>query len=157
MGSLWAYRGRVAGTMCVVAGLMVSWSIPNGPPNRSYAFSRRILLDEDGARKNGKQTTFRERALWGHFGITLVPLWGHFGYMMVTLGHFGITVGSLWSHFGYMKVHFQKTFIFPTHFDYFTKGMGGCGIDLWLLWDFFWHLRVTLGPFWGHFGITLGI
>ena len=26
-----------------------------------------------------------------------------------------------------------------------------------LLWDLFWHMRVTLDPFWGHFGATLGI
>ena len=75
--------------------------------------------------------------------------------MIVALDHFGITVGSLWSHFGYMKVHFQKTPIFPTDLNDFIKGMGEFGIDLGLLWDFFWHMRVTLGPFWDHFGVTL--
>ena len=93
----------------------------------------------------------------GRFGVTLVPLWGHFGYMVVTLCHFGITMGSLWSHFGYMKVHFQKTLISPTDFNDFIKLWCELEVDLGLLLDLFWHMRVTLGPFWGHFGVILGI
>ena len=89
-------------------------------------------------------------------GFTLGPLCGRFVYMVVTLGYFGTTVGSLWRHFGYMKVHFQNTH-FPTYFNDFIKGMGEFGSDLGLLWNFFWHMRVTLGPFWDDFGITLGI
>ena len=66
-------------------------------------------------------------------------------------------MGSLWSHFGYMKVHFQKTLISPTDFNDFIKL--GCELEvaLGLLWDLFWHMRVTLDPFWGHFGAILGI
>ena len=60
-------------------------------------------------------------------------------------------------HFGYMKVRFQKTFIFLTSFNDFIKLWGELGVDLGLLWDVFWHMRVTLGPFWGHFGAAVGI
>ena len=63
-----------------------------------------------------------------------------------------VTSQSLWSHFGYMKVRFQKTLIFRTDCTDFIKLWGGLGVDLGLLWDVFWHMRVTLGPFWGHFG-----
>ena len=56
-----------------------------------------------------------------------------------------------------MKVRFQKTLISPTDFNDFIKLWDEFGVDLGLLWDVFWHMRVTLGPFWGHFGVTLGI
>ena len=56
-----------------------------------------------------------------------------------------------------MKVRFQKTLISPTAFDDFIKLWGEFGVDLGLLWDVFWHMRVTLDPFWGHFGVILGI
>ena len=48
LGSHWAYRRRIAGMICVVAGLMVSWSAPNGSQNKLYSFPRRILLVQDG-------------------------------------------------------------------------------------------------------------
>ena len=56
-----------------------------------------------------------------------------------------------------MKVRFQETHIFRTDFNDFIKLSGGFGVDLGVLWDVFWHMRVTLGPFWDHFGVTLGI
>ena len=34
--------------MCIVAGLMVSLSVPNGSINRIYPFLQRILLVQDG-------------------------------------------------------------------------------------------------------------
>ena len=37
---LWAYRRRMAGMMCVVAGLMVSWSDPNGSKNKISIFAK---------------------------------------------------------------------------------------------------------------------
>ena len=33
---------------------------------------------------------------------------------------------------------------------------GGFGIILGPLWEHLRHMGVTLGPFWGHFGISLG-
>ena len=48
LGQLWAYRRRMAGMMCVVAGLMVSLSAPRGPINRKYTFVQGILLVQDG-------------------------------------------------------------------------------------------------------------
>ena len=73
-------------------------------------------------------------------------------------------MGLLWDqyamivdHFGYMKVRFQKTFIFPADFNDLIKLWSGLGVDLGLLWDVFWHMRVTLGPFLCHFGVTWGI
>ena len=62
-------------------------------------------------------------------------------------------VDSLWVYEG----TFSKTIISRTYFNDFIKGMSEFGIDLGLLWDVFWHMRVTLGPFWGYFGSTLGI
>ena len=75
----------------------------------------------------------------------------------MTLGNLMVTLQSLWIHFGYMKVLFQKTLIFPTDFNDFIKLFGGLWVDLGLLWDRFWHMKVNLGPLWGHFGATLGI
>ena len=65
----------------------------------------------------------------------------------MTLGHLMVTLQSLWIHFGYMKVLF----------DDFIKLFGGLWVDLGLIWDRFWHMKVNLGPLWGHFGATLGI
>ena len=56
-----------------------------------------------------------------------------------------------------MKARFQKTLISPTDFNDFIKLWGEFAGDLGLLWDVFWHMSVTLGAFWGHFGVTLGI
>ena len=56
-----------------------------------------------------------------------------------------------------MKVRFQKTLIFPIDFNDFIKLWGEFGGDLGWLWDVFWHMSVTLGAFWGHFGVILGI
>ena len=96
-------------------------------------------------------------ALWGHFGVRFGSVWGQFGYRWMTLGHLMVTLQSLWIHLGYMKVLFQKTFISPTYFNDFIKMFGGLWVDLGLLWDRFWHMKVNLGPLWGHFGATLGI
>ena len=41
LGPVWACKRRMAGMMCVVAGLMVSLSAPRGPINRKYTFLRR--------------------------------------------------------------------------------------------------------------------
>ena len=38
----------MTGMMCIVGGLMVSWSAPNGSINRKYTFFPRILLVKDG-------------------------------------------------------------------------------------------------------------
>ena len=130
---------------------------PKRVPKQIILISRRILLVQDGPEYAIAAKNLAARWLWNHFGATLVPLWGHFGYMMLTLGHFGTTVGSSWSHFRYMKVHFQKTILFPTYFNDFIKGVSELGIDWGLFWDVFWHMMVTLGPFRGHFGLTLGI
>ena len=43
LGPLWAYRGRMACMMCIVAGLIVSWSDPNGSKNKIYSLLRTIL------------------------------------------------------------------------------------------------------------------
>ena len=68
-------------------------------------------------------------------------------------GHFAIIVDSPWVYEGPLSKNIHS----PTYFNDFIKGTGEFGVDLGLLWDVFWHMRVTLGPFWGHFGITLGI
>ena len=88
----------------------------------------------------------------GQFGVSLGSVWVSVG----DLGHLMVTLQSLWIHFGYMKVLFQKTFIFPTYFNDFIKLFGGLWVDLGLLWDRFRHMKVNLGPLWGHFGVTLG-
>ena len=67
-------------------------------------------------------------------------------------GHFAIIVESLWVY----ESHLSKTLIFPTYFHDFIKLFGGLWVDLGLLWDRFWHMKVNLGPLWGHFGATLG-
>ena len=51
-----------------------------------------------------------------------------------------------------IKARFQKTLIFPTDFNDFIKVLVEFWVDLGLLWDHFWHMRVTLDPFWVHFG-----
>ena len=81
-------------------------------------------------------------------GATLGPLWVCDGDFRSLWDHCGIIVESLWVY--------EDTFSKNTHFPN-IKGMGEFGIDLGLHCDFFWHMRVTLDPFWGHFGITLGI
>ena len=60
---------------------------------------------------------------------------------------------SLWVYEG----PFSKTFIFPIDFNHFIKLRSEFGVDFVLLWGHFWHMKVTLGPLWGHFGATLGI
>ena len=65
LGPVWAYKRRMAGMMCVVAGLMVSVSAPRGPINRKYTFLQRILLVQDGLRGLGVQTARRERVILG--------------------------------------------------------------------------------------------
>ena len=60
---------------------------------------------------------------------------------------------SLWVYEG----PFSKTFIFPTDFNHFIKLRSEFRVDFVLLWGHFWHMKVTLGPLWGHFGATLGI
>ena len=143
--------------MCVVAGLMVSWCAPNGSKNKLYSFSRRILLVQDGpdhaiaAKEEARNGTLGP--LWGHFGGTLGSLWIYDGDLRSLWDHCGIIVESLWVYEG----TFSKTLISRTYFNDFIKGMSEFGIDLGLLWDVFWHMRVTLGSFWGNFGVILGI
>ena len=48
LGSLWAYRRRMACMMCIVAGLMLSLFDPNGPINRKYTFLLVILRVQEG-------------------------------------------------------------------------------------------------------------
>ena len=67
--------------------------------------------------------------------------------------HYGVIVESLWVYEG----TFSKNTHSPTDFDDFIKLWCELEVDLGLLWDLFWHMRVTLDPFWGHFGVILGI
>ena len=48
LGPLCAYKGRMAGMMRVVAGLMVSLSAPRGLINSKHQFWRRILKGQEG-------------------------------------------------------------------------------------------------------------
>ena len=79
LGSLWAYRRRMACMMCIVAGLMGSLSDPNGPINRKYTFSQGflILLQITGAHKNRHKESSRR-----DFGVILSIFWGR----LATLG-----------------------------------------------------------------------
>ena len=139
-------NGRYDVCSCGFYGVMV-------PPKRVHKQEIHIFptyFAFQGSYEDSRKTNYPAKG--DRFGVTLVPLWGHFGYMVVALGHFGITVGSLWNHCGYMKVHFQKTLISPTDFNDFIKLWCELEVDLGLLWDLLWHMRVTLDPFWGHFG-----
>ena len=78
----------MAGMMCVVAGLMVSLSAPNGSINREYTFLRMTLLVHEGPgdAKNTNSYLALE-SFWayegdfqGEFGAALVPHWEHFGF-----------------------------------------------------------------------------
>ena len=60
---------------------------------------------------------------------------------------------SLWVYEGPIS----KTFIFPIDFHHLIKLRSEFRVDFVLLWGHFWHMKVTLGPLWGHFGATLGI
>ena len=60
---------------------------------------------------------------------------------------------SLWVYEG----PFSKTLISPIDLNHFIKLRSEFGVDFVLLWGHFWHMKVTLGPFWGHFGATLGV
>ena len=60
---------------------------------------------------------------------------------------------ALWVYEG----PFSKTLILPIDFNHFIKLRSEFRVDFVLLWDNFWHMKVTLGPLWGHFGATLGI
>ena len=62
MGSLWAYTRRMVGIMCVVAGMMVSWSAPDGSIDSKYTFfpnneftSIRVLVEFK--RRRGEEDT----------------------------------------------------------------------------------------------------
>ena len=86
-----------------------------------------------------------------------MPLWG-------SLWVYGGDFSSLWDHYGMIveslgvyEGPFSKNTHFPTDFDDFIKLWGEFGVDLGLLWNAFWHMTVTLDPFWGHFGVILGI
>ena len=52
---------------------------------------------------------------------------------------------------------FSKTLIFQIDFNHFIKLRSEFRVDFVLLWGHCWHMKVTLGPLWGHFGATLGI
>ena len=104
--------------------------------------------------------------LWDHVGVSISRFRGFDASKLcdlqipgkrMTLDHLMATFQSLWIHLEYMKVLSQKTPIFPTYFNDFIKLFGGLWVDLGLIWDRFCHMRVNLGPLWGHFGATLGI
>ena len=42
-------------------------------------------------------------------------------------------------------------------FNHFLKLRFEFWIDSGLLWGYFWHTKLTLGPLWAYFGVTLGI
>ena len=65
---LWAYRRRMAGMMCVVAGLMASWSAPNGSINRKYTFYRWILLVQEGPEDAKRTNNGAARTVWEGVG-----------------------------------------------------------------------------------------
>jgi len=67
--------------------------------------------------------------------------------------HFEIIVESLWVYEGPLS----KNIHFPDIFQSFYKTTGWILVDSGLLWGHFWHMKLTLGPLWGHFGVTLGI
>ena len=117
-------------------------------------------------------------SLWGYFGVTLALLWEPLRHVGVTFGalwgQVRVSLGSVWvsvGDFGSLDGHFaiivdsplvyegplSKNIHFPTYFNDFIKLFGGLWVDLGLLWDRFWHMKVNLGPLWGHFGATLGI
>ena len=100
LGALWAYRRRMAGMMCVVAGLMVSLFVPNRSINKIYPFLRRILLVKEARRIPGKRTAERAGALSGHFGASLGSVWVSVGGFGSLDGHFAIIVDSLWVYEG---------------------------------------------------------
>ena len=77
------------------------------------------------------------------------PLWVYGSDFSSLWEHYGMIVESLWAYEG----PFSKN-IHPTHFNDFIKLFGGLWVDLGLIWDRFWHMKVNLGPLWGHFGVT---
>ena len=94
----------MACTMCIVAGLMVSLSDPNGPINSKYTFFQRFLPFK-GATSNlepaaGKRVGPALGALWGHFGVTLGLDLVSVGDLASLDGHFAIIVESLWVYKG---------------------------------------------------------
>ena len=83
--------------MCVVAGLMVSWSAPNGSINKLYSFLRRILLVTEATSTPGKVFGC---AGPGHFGVTLGSVWVSVDDFGSLDGHFAIIVDSPWVYEG---------------------------------------------------------
>ena len=64
----------MAGMMCVVAGLMVSLSAPNGSISRKYTFLQRFLLVKDGPEDAKAANSRASRATFGHFGVIRASL-----------------------------------------------------------------------------------
>ena len=83
----------MAGMMCIVAGLMVSLSVPNGSINKIYSFLRRILLVQDGPEYAKSANNYPSRTTLGSF-------WGHFGIGLGICGGLWVTRWSLHNHCG---------------------------------------------------------
>ena len=99
--------------MCIVAGLMVSLSVPIGSINKIYPFLRRILLVKEAKSIPRKRTVIRAGPLWGHFGVTLGSVWVSVGDFASLDGHFTIIVESLWVYKGPFSknTHFPPTYV----------------------------------------------
>ena len=100
----------MAGMMCVVAGLMVSLSAPNGSISRKYTFLQRFFacqrsLEDPRSAKNGPSRR-SILAYEGHFGATLGSLWVYGGDFSSLWDHYGMIVESLWVYEGpFSKKH----------------------------------------------------
>ena len=81
--------------MCVVAGLMVSWSASSGSPNRLYSFLRRILLVQGGPVPITDYIHFCKG-----FCLSKAARLSQENERLSEPEHFGVTLGSLWCHSG---------------------------------------------------------
>ena len=61
-----------------------------------------------------------------------------------------VTLGSLWSLWGTLGP------LLAYEGD-FGATLGSLRRHFGLLWDHFWHMKVTLEPLWGHFGVIFGV
>ena len=102
--------------MCIVAGLMVSLSAPNGSINKIYSFLQRISLVKDDTSTPGKVCNYPSRttlgSLWGQFGVNFGSVWVSVGDFGSLDGHFTIMVESLWVY----ESPFLKNIHFPNRF-----------------------------------------
>ena len=155
--------------MCIVAGLMVSLSAPNGSIKKKYTYLRRILLVQEATRTPGKVCSPPGRStlgpLWDQFGVTLGSVWVSVGDFGSLDGHFAMIVESLWSAFKKHAFSLQILMIL------YSSGVN-CG-SLWVTFgsllayesDFgatlgslrhhLWHAKMTLGSLWNHFSYMM--